>query len=84
MQPTYAASSRDKVIGWILLAIGLLGILIAVMHGLNLHNTRYDYKYSYMIGGIIINSLIPLIFVISGRYYLVGKNAERLAKKAKK
>lgn len=84
MKPTYTASPRDKVIGWILLAIGIIGILAAVVNGFDLHNTRYNYKYSYMVGGIVLNSLIPLIFVTSGRYYLTGKNAERLAKKVKK
>lgn len=84
MQPSYIATSRDKIIGYILLAIGLLGIFAAVIHGFDLHNSRYDYKYSYMVGGIILNSLIPLIFVTSGHYYITGKNAERLAKKSKK
>jgi hypothetical protein len=84
MQPSYTASSRDRIIGWVLLAIGIIGILLAVNHGFVLHKTRYNYSYGYMVGGIIINSLIPLIFVTSGRYYLTGKNAERLAKKANK
>jgi hypothetical protein len=77
----FTPSSSDKTIGWICTAIGIFGILYAAMTVYNLHNSRLNYTVGKMIGGFVIFSLIPFLFLNSGRYYLAGKNAERKAKK---
>lgn len=78
------ASSRDKAIGGVLLTIGILWILAI------LYTTYQDYTSVFntrTLGqaamGALLNSLIPLLLVTSGQYYLSGKNAQRLAKKGK-
>lgn len=74
-------TNGDRIIGGILTVIGILGILRAIQVAYSLHTSRPGYTIGLMMGGILINSLIPLVFVSSGYYYLSGGNAKRIAKK---
>ncbi len=78
------ASGRDKKIGWILLAIGILWILaiILIEYG-NYKSPLNNRTLGQLMIGIGLNSLFPLLFVTSGQYYLSGGNAKRIEKKAK-
>lgn len=75
------ASKSDKVIGWIFMTIGVAGVLGAVVISNNIHKSNPSYTIGLMLGGIFIRSLVPLLFIYSGVYYLSGKNAKRKVKK---
>ncbi len=74
-------SKNDKTIGWILTIIGILGILYAIWVSYTANADSFNPSTGRLVMGILIRSLIPLLFISSGQYYLSGKNAAKKAKK---
>lgn len=77
-----APSSRDRKIGWILIGVGGLWIAF-LLYGFYMEYTSpfNQLTLGQALFGVALNALIPVLLILSGQYYLLGKNAERLAKK---
>lgn len=74
-------SKNDKTIGWILTTIGIIGVMYAVQTSYSAYSASLNPAIGQLIVGTLIRSLIPLLFISSGQYYLSGKNAAKKAKK---